>query len=325
VEGVWVSRDKEGSVIAPEEERVKRRVQIRAKRVIVSSGSLRSPLLLASSGIENPQVGRNLHLHPVTMATATFNEQTNGWEGGIITACNNEFEDLDGQGHGVKIQPACMVPYTSLAAYPWSSGIDYKMLMARYSRVSTFMAITRDKDTGHVFADPATGIPRVEYAISDDDRDNAIEGLAAIVKILYISGATEIQPHIHGLERFTVDRQAAASFVKHLSSASAGGGPRDPEFADPKLADYLSQLRDMASPSAGGDRLKRVASAHQMGSCRMSTSPETGVVDETGKVWGREGLYVADASVLPSASGVNPMITVMATADWISRGVRDSL
>jgi choline dehydrogenase-like flavoprotein len=36
-------------------------------------------------------------------------------------------------------------------------------------------------------------------------------------------------------------------------------------------------------------------------------------------------LYVADASVFPSASGVNPMITVMAISDWISRGIVDEL
>jgi choline dehydrogenase-like flavoprotein len=42
-------------------------------------------------------------------------------------------------------------------------------------------------------------------------------------------------------------------------------------------------------------------------------------------VWGTEGLYVADASVFPSASGVNPMVTNMAIADWISRGVAEGL
>ena len=44
-----------------------------------------------------------------------------------------------------------------------------------------------------------------------------------------------------------------------------------------------------------------------------------GVVDMRGKVWDTEGLYVSDASVFPSASGVNPMITNMAISDWISR------
>lgn len=59
-----------------------------------------------------------------------------------------------------------------------------------------------------------------------------------------------------------------------------------------------------------------------MGTCRMSATSKSGVVDPRGKVWGvDDGLYVADASVFPSASGVNPMVSVMGLADWISSGV----
>ena len=49
------------------------------------------------------------------------------------------------------------------------------------------------------------------------------------------------------------------------------------------------------------------------------------MVDPKGKVWRVEGLYVADASVFPSASGVNPMVTNMAVCDMISRGVTREL
>jgi choline dehydrogenase-like flavoprotein len=57
----------------------------------------------------------------------------------------------------------------------------------------------------------------------------------------------------------------------------------------------------------------------------MSGAPRSGVVDVRGKVWGIEGLYVADASVFPSASGVNPMITTMAFGEWIGRRVVEGL
>ena len=57
----------------------------------------------------------------------------------------------------------------------------------------------------------------------------------------------------------------------------------------------------------------------------MSSHSGAGVVDPKGKVWGTEGLYIADASVFPSASGVNPMVTVMAIADWIARGIAEEL
>jgi choline dehydrogenase-like flavoprotein len=57
-----------------------------------------------------------------------------------------------------------------------------------------------------------------------------------------------------------------------------------------------------------------LVSFHQMASCRMGASRKTSVVDAENRVWGIRNLYVADASTFPSASGVNPMLTVMAIA-----------
>ena len=62
-----------------------------------------------------------------------------------------------------------------------------------------------------------------------------------------------------------------------------------------------------------------------MGTNRMSASASNGVVDPHGAVWGTKNLYVADASVFPSASGVNPMVTNMAISDYISQGVARGL
>lgn len=42
----------------------------------------------------------------------------------------------------------------------------------------------------------------------------------------------------------------------------------------------------------------------------MGNRKRTSVVNEGGKVWDTEGLYIADASVMPTATGVNPAITV---------------
>ena len=49
-------------------------------------------------------------------------------------------------------------------------------------------------------------------------------------------------------------------------------------------------------------------------------------MDPQGRVWEvDEGLYVVDASVFPSASGVNPMVTNMGIADFLSRGIAERL
>ena len=68
-----------------------------------------------------------------------------------------------------------------------------------------------------------------------------------------------------------------------------------------------------------------VFSAHQMGTCRMGRERMNSVCDENGAVYGVKGLYVADASLFPASSGVNPMITVMALAKCVADGIASSL
>jgi choline dehydrogenase-like flavoprotein len=51
---------------------------------------------------------------------------------------------------------------------------------------------------------------------------------------------------------------------------------------------------------------------HQCGGLRMSGSPETGVTDANGRVWGTENVFVAGASVMPSSSYANSTLTALA-------------
>ncbi len=53
---------------------------------------------------------------------------------------------------------------------------------------------------------------------------------------------------------------------------------------------------------------------HRMGTMRMGKNPATSVVDENGKFWAVENLYVMDGSVMVSAGGYNPTETIQAVA-----------
>jgi choline dehydrogenase-like flavoprotein len=57
-----------------------------------------------------------------------------------------------------------------------------------------------------------------------------------------------------------------------------------------------------------------VAFWHETGSAVMGVNEKTSVVDSTGQVHGVTGLYVADASVLPTAGAVNTGLTIIALA-----------
>ena len=57
----------------------------------------------------------------------------------------------------------------------------------------------------------------------------------------------------------------------------------------------------------------------------MSTGgADKGVVNDRGEVFGYEGLYVADGSMIPSALSTNPSMTISALAErvayWIANG-----
>ena len=51
-----------------------------------------------------------------------------------------------------------------------------------------------------------------------------------------------------------------------------------------------------------------------MGTARIAADPGEGVCAGDGSVNGTAGLYVADASLFPTAVGVNPMMTIIAFA-----------
>ena len=46
----------------------------------------------------------------------------------------------------------------------------------------------------------------------------------------------------------------------------------------------------------------------------MGGDRKRSVVNPDNEAWDTKGLFVADASVFPSASGVNPMLTIMGIA-----------
>lgn len=64
--------------------------------------------------------------------------------------------------------------------------------------------------------------------------------------------------------------------------------------------------------------LKKHFTPHPLGGCNMGTTEENGVVNHKGEVFGYPNLYVADASIIPGALGINPSKTIAALAERIA-------
>jgi cholesterol oxidase len=61
--------------------------------------------------------------------------------------------------------------------------------------------------------------------------------------------------------------------------------------------------------------LRYLITPHPLGGCNMGTSPENGVVDHGGRVFGFDRLYVIDGAIIPEAVGMNPSRTIAAVAE----------
>jgi choline dehydrogenase-like flavoprotein len=79
----------------------------------------------------------------------------------------------------------------------------------------------------------------------------------------------------------------------------------------------------MAAADAAGYGAGRIAlgSFHIMGTARMGGSPAISVCDPTGQTWDVRDLYVFDGSAFPTASGVNPQISIQSIAHMGAQGL----
>ncbi len=258
------------------------RVTVRAPVVVVACGSIESPALLLRSGIGGPAAGDFLRLHPTAAVTAYYDEPQDWCWGPPQAALSHEFADV-GDGTGYLIEGAQSTTGLFAGAIPWRSGADHKRRMAEWARAAPLINLTREQGHGRVTIDEA-GNAVTHYPITDEvDIRNIRAGVEQLIRIHEAAGAAEI-----------------------VGSARKAGDWRRGDDLDAFVADVTSQ------PIA--PREFALFSAHQMGSCRMGTDASSSVANPDGELHDTPGVWIGDASAFPSASGTNPMLTIMALA-----------
>ena len=258
------------------------KVTVRAPTVVVACGSVESPGLLLRSEIGGPAVGDYLRLHPTSVVFGYLEEATNPWWGPPQAGLSHEFADLD-DGYGFLIECAQHTTGLTAAALPWRSGRDHKEGVSKFARSAGFINLTRDRGHGRVTID-AAGRPVLNYAVTDElDIAHLHRGLAEMAQIMEATGVLEMQA------------------LSRLAPVWKRGDDLD---------EFIAAVGKLSIPA----REIGLFSAHQMGSCRMGADPATSVAGPWGELHDTPGVWIGDASAFPTASGTNPMFTVMSLA-----------
>jgi choline dehydrogenase-like flavoprotein len=118
------------------------------------------------------------------------------------------------------------------------------------------------------------------------------------------------------------DKERLVRAIKILAEMALAAGAREvllPIFgsATVKRREDLAPLDDPRLPAS---RIECM-SFHPLGTARMSTTREAGVVKPTGETWDVENLFVLDGSVLPTSVSVNSQVPIMTVSLALARGL----
>jgi choline dehydrogenase-like flavoprotein len=179
---------------------------------------------------------------------------------------------------------ATFTPLAFGGAWLLGAGRAHQEAMLGFGHVGSIGVHLCDRSSGRVGLG-AEGSLRASYKLSGEDAGRLAHGIARAAEVHFAAGATEVYPNI-----------ARVGVLK----------PGD--------------LAEFEATSFKPSEL-RLEAFHPMGTARIAAAERAGACAIDGSVHGTNDLYVADASLFPSSVGVNPMMTVIAFAKQIARGV----
>lgn len=190
------------------------------------------------------------------------------------------------RSHGILIEATSTPPGMGSLVLP-GYGPNLVQRIADADHFATFGAMIGDEPSGRIIG-RRSGDPLMQYNLSRRDAKKLIVALSAMGRIMFAAGAEEVFTALPG--RPSV--HSVAELDDTLASANT--------------------------------RTLHVTAFHPTGTAAGGSDDQRAPVDERGRLRGVEGVWVADASVIPSCPEVNPQVSIMAVALAIGAEIVDS-
>lgn len=267
--------------IDPRTRRAGVEVTVRARAVVAACGAIQTPYLL-----QKHKLGR-----PSGQLGKNFKCHPNAK---VVALYPRDIRGWHGVSQSAQIRhfhedgilmAENFVTPSVLGAYLPCHGERIWELMQRYNQMVVSGVLVEDSSSGTV-SRSLLGVPIARYNITPLDHRRFRRGVKLLAEMHFAMGAEEV---------------LLPFFNQHSV----------------KSPDELSKIEDLQQdPST-----LELFTPHLMGTARMGARPDSSVVDLSGQVWDLPGLYIADASLFPTAIGVNPQITIMALATRVAERI----
>jgi choline dehydrogenase-like flavoprotein len=269
-----------GVVRDPETGEAAGEVELKAGRVILAAGAVNTPLLLLRQGLANASGMVGRNLHVHPGAGCLAR-----FDEDVVLwwgATQGYYANMPGEPE-VLAETFSASP-DILVSQAGGVGPEATEFLKNMKKIAACGVLIRDHSSG-VIHRTESGIPSISYTMMEQDRRKMYRGLEFVSEMLFAAGARGVMPTMGGASFFP-SQNAFKGFLESHSD------PMD----------------------------LRLYASHPMGSCRIGADPAHNVArPEDGRTHGVEGLYIVDSSLMPTALGVNPQMTIMGQALALSR------
>jgi choline dehydrogenase-like flavoprotein len=186
------------------------------------------------------------------------------------------------ESRGILLE-ATFTPPAFGGAWLAGSGAEHQRALLNLRHIGSIGVQLTDRSEGRVRL--GAGGVRMSYGLTREDAARTVFGIARAAEVHFAAGATEVYPNL--------------ARVRALRPGDLPGFEAT-TFKPSEL---------------------RLEGFHPMGTARIAADPRQGACAPDGSLHGTACLYVADASLFPTALGVNPMMTIIAFAKQVAREV----